>query len=373
MNINEKVKILGDAGKYDICASSSSSRKTTGGIGGTCASGICKSFTPDGRCVTLFKVLQTNKCTHDCAYCENSTSCTKKLKASFEPEELAGTFMKLYLQNHVEGLFLSSGILKDADNSMEKMIETARILRKKYLFNGYLHLKILPGTNQDLIKQASELSDRTSLNLEVPSKSRMTELSSIKDYKIDILRRHSYMKKYKVSSGVTTQFVVGGSKESDLEILRMSNWMYVRMNLKRIYFNAFIPIPKTLLEKRSKEPLEREHRLYQVDFLMRKYNVKFKEVKNNVLINEMLPREDPKVLLANKLLTEPVNPNNASYHELLMVPGIGPISAKRIIHYRKFEKIKKAEELKSLGVVMNRAKDYIDLNGVYQKKLGEFS
>lgn len=372
MNTVEKIKILGDAGKYDICASSSCNRKSNGGIGATAPAGICKSFTPDGRCVTLFKVLYTNSCTHDCAYCSNSTECSNKRVVKFEPDELAGTFMKLYLENYAEGFFLSSGIIHDADTTMTEMIDVVRLLRIKYLFRGYVHLKILPGTSQHLVKQASELADRMSLNLEVPSASRMKDISSVKDYKIDILRRHSYMKRYEVSSGTTTQFVVGGAEESDLEILQMTDWMYKRMSLKRAYFNAFIPVPKTPLEKKSREPLDREHRLYQVDFLMRKYGIKFREVKNNVFESGMLPREDPKLVLARKIISEPIKINNACKDDLLRVPGIGPISCNRIIRYRQNKNISKYSQLKALGVVVKRAHPFIDLDGVVQKILGDY-
>lgn len=373
MNTLEKVRILGDAGKYDICASSASSRKKSNKVvGNPCSPGICKSFTPDGRCVTLFKVLYTNKCNHDCKYCKNSIKCKNKI-TSFEPEELTQTFMKLYLQNYVEGLFLSSGIVKNSDYTMSKMIESVELLRNKYLFNGYVHLKVLPGASREMIKRAGELSDRLSLNLEVPSKSRMKEISSIKDYKIDILRRHSFIKREKLSAGATTQFVIGSAEESDLEVLKMTNWMYKSMKLRRTYFNAFIPLPKTPLERLKKASLEREHRLYQVDFMLRKYNIGFKAFKKHVLNDEgMLPLDDPKVLLARELIKEPVNVNTAGRDELLKVPGIGPISAKRIIDYRRITRIKKYSLLRHFGVVVKRAKPFINVNGTIQKSLGDY-
>jgi predicted DNA-binding helix-hairpin-helix protein len=281
--------------------------------------------------------------------------------------------MKLYLQNYVEGLFLSSGIVKNSDYTMSKMIESVQLLRDKYLFNGYVHLKVLPGTSREMVKRAGKVSDRLSLNLEVPSKSRMTEISSIKDYKIDILRRHVYMRNENLAAGATTQFVVGSTQESDYEILRMTNWMYERMNLKRTYFNAFIPVPKTPLENNDKIPLAREHRLYQVDFMLRKYKIKFKAFKEHVLDDEgMLPHGDPKVFLAREVIKEPIKVGTASINDLLKVPGIGPISANRIINYRRKNKISKYSTLKMLGVVLKRAKPFLEVNGCVQKTISDY-
>ncbi|MBN1924065.1 MAG: putative DNA modification/repair radical SAM protein [Nanoarchaeota archaeon] len=373
MNTLEKVKILGAASKYDICASSASPRNhSSERIGNPCGPGICKSFTPDGRCVTLFKVLYSNSCTHDCKYCMNNNKCSKKV-AMFEPQELAQTFMKLYLQNYVEGLFLSSGIVKDSDYTMGLMLDAVRLLREKYLFNGYVHLKVLPGSSLEMVKQAAELSDRLSLNLEVPSKTRMSEISEIKDYKVDIIRRHNYIKRQRLASGATTQFVVGSTDESDFEILEKTNWMYERMNLKRVYFNAFVPVPKTDLQNKQQVSLEREHRLYQVDFMLRKYNISFKTFKKHVLSdNGMLPRGDPKIFLAKELIKEPVSINSAGEDELLKVPGIGPLSAKRIISFRRQKSIKTYSTLQALGVVLKRAKSFINLNGIVQRSLGDY-
>ncbi len=372
MNTLEKVELLGNASKYDICASTASPRSHSNSkMGNPCGPGICKSFTPDGRCVTLFKVLYSNSCTHDCKYCMNTTKCRKKT-ASFEPRELAQTFMKLYLQNYVEGLFLSSGIIKNSDYTMNLMLDAIKLLREKYLFNGYVHLKVLPGTSRELVKRASEVSDRLSLNLEVPSKSRMSEISSVKDYKIDILRRHSYIKNTKLDAGATTQFVVGSTDESDYEVLKRVDWMYERMNLRRVYFNAFIPVPKTPLERKERSPLAREHRLYQVDFMLRKYNIPFKTFKKHVLSDGMLPKMDPKICLAREIIKEPVCINSANMDELFKVPGIGPLSAKRILAYRKRKSINGFSTLKALGVVMKRAKPFIEVGGAVQKMIGDY-
>ncbi|MDD4352958.1 MAG: putative DNA modification/repair radical SAM protein [Candidatus Nanoarchaeia archaeon] len=371
MNTLEKIKILGEAGKYDICASSSSKRASANnGIGNPSSPGICNSFTSDGRCITLFKVLYSNSCTHDCKYCQNSNNCGKQ-KAIFESDELAKTFMNLYVKNYVEGFFLSSGIIKDADYTMDLMLECVKLLRNKYLYNGYIHLKIIPGASRDKIKQASELADRLSLNLEVPDKSSMSEISNVKDYKLDIIKRFRYMKKLQLPSGTTTQFVVGSAYDTDYKIMKKVNWMYSNMNLKRAYFSAFIPIKNTAFENKIREKLDREHRLYQTDFLMRKYNIGFSEIKK-VFEDEMMPHEDPKILLANKILKEPIRVESANYESLLKVPGIGPVSAKRIIDYRKNAKIKNLDSLKSLGVIVKRAKNYIELNNSFQAKIGEY-
>jgi len=372
MDTLEKIRVLGEAGKYDICASSSSKRAgASNGIGNPSAPGICSSFTPDGRCITLFKVLFSNSCTHDCKYCQNSSSCNKQ-KVMFEPDELAKAFMNLYVKNYVEGFFLSSGIIKEADYTMDLMLDCVRLLRNKYLYNGYIHLKIIPGTSRDKIKQASELADRLSLNLEVPDKSSMSEISTVKDYKLDLLKRFRYMKKLDLPSGTTTQFVVGSVDDTDYRIMKRVNWMYNNMNLKRAYFSAFIPIKNTAFEGKIREKLDREHRLYQTDFLMRKYGVKFADIKK-IFDDEMIPRHDPKVLLANETLKEPISINSADYNSLLKVPGIGPKSAMKILNHRKSAKIKSIDALKELGVIVKRAKNYIEINNSFQSKIGEYA
>ncbi|MBD3259859.1 putative DNA modification/repair radical SAM protein [Candidatus Woesearchaeota archaeon] len=381
MGVLQKVRLLGQAAKFDNCASSASSRKIVAKdrIGDAAACGICHSFGPDGRCISLYKTLLTNVCTHDCKYCTNNPENKKEAqRATFSPDELAKTFMSLYVKNYVEGLFLSSGVMKDPDHTTQNMIEAINLIRNKYKFKGYIHFKVLPGTSYELIKQASEFSDRMSVNLEAPNKSRLSEISSVKDFKIDILRRQRWVRgliskrtqsNQILAAGQTTQVVVGGTDATDFEILRMMDWEYKNMELKRGYYSAFIPVKGTPFESKARASLHREHRLFNIDFMLRKYGMKLKEFMP-VMSEGMLPRYDPKVALAHMTITEPVNVNKASYEELIRVPGIGPQSATRITMYRKRKKqILNYEELHNLGVVLKRAKPFIKVGGKTQASL----
>jgi len=373
MNTLEKLQLLGESAKYDSCASSASKRKVTTNdrIGNAALGGICHTFTQDGRCVSLFKTLLTNECKFDCKYCPNP--CATR-KAMFEPDELAKTFMSLYVRNYVEGLFLSSGIAKDPNYTTEKMLETVNLIRTKYKFHGYIHFKILPGTSYELIKQAADFADRLSINIEVPNKSRMSEVSSVKDFKTDILRRQAWIKhivqKSKVAAGQTTQLVVGGSDETDLEILKMMDWEYKNMDLKRGYYSAFTPIEGTAFEARQRQPLLREHRLYNLDFMLRNYKIKLNDFEA-IMQDGMLPlNEDPKVLMARATFEKPVDINTAAYTDLMRIPGIGPMTAKRIrgMQNRKL-KIVNYRQLHNMGVVLKRAKPFIEIEGKSQAML----
>jgi len=374
MNTLEKVKVLGEAGKWDTCASTSSNRQARGTdrIGNVIAAGICHSFTEDGRCVSLYKTLMTNRCSLDCRYCQNSTRCSARKTAEYEPEELAKVFMHLYMTNHVEGLFLSSGIAGDPDSTTERMLEAVRLIRDGYKFQGYVHFKILPGTSRELIKQAGELSDRLSVNLEAPGKSRLAEVTDMKDYNIDILRRQRWIGDTRPPSGQTTQLVVGGSGETDLEILETARWEYERMSLRRVYYSAFTPIRETPMGCRDRTPLQREHRLYQVDFMMRKYDIPLSEF-NPIMEDGNLPDGDPKIRLALQNRDGPVDLNEAGYGELIRVPGIGPASARRIMDLRGSNiAITKRSQLKSMGVVLKRAEPFIRLNGHTQARMSDY-
>ncbi len=371
MEILQKVKLLGDAGKWDTCASSASPRKVTGKdrIGNVASGGICHSFTENGRCISLFKTLMTNNCSFDCKYCQNSSYCKSQRKTIYEPEELAKVFMHLYARNYVEGLFLSSAVVKDPDFTMQKMIDSVNLIRNRYKFRGYIHLKIIPGASRDLIRQARDFSDRLSINLEAPNKSRLAEVSDVKDFKVDILRRQAWIKHDSPAAGQTTQLVVGGSDETDLEILRTVNWEYDNIALKRAYYSAFTPIEHTPLEFKDKTPYEREHRLYNVDFMIRKYDIPLSEFRD-ILVDDNLPKGDPKVYLARNFFDSPIDVNTATEEELLRVPGIGPLSCERIVSMQKSRTmITRREQLYSIGVVLKRAEPFLRIDGYTQKTL----
>ncbi len=423
----EKIRILGANSKYDICASTASSRtkkypKLFGDsgkwVGATASAGICHSYTPDGRCVSLFKTLYTNKCIYSCKYCF-SQSC--KHRVSFTPEEYARTFMKLYSMNVVEGIFISSGVCGSADDTTEEMLEAVRLLRFKYNFQGYVHFKCLPGVSQYLLKEAISLSDRISINSEASTKEYLAEIAEQKDFKNDIITRQRWLKQIRIkhneetlkimkdlkqdnqlgfqekmikerredgykkfrwdgapilNSGQTTQFVVGAAEnETDWDLLKRIDWQYREIDLRRAYFSAFIPIEGTPFANKRAAPLEREHRLYQSDWLLRIYHYKLKDLKEVLTEEGNLPRGDPKIHFARHYFKEHglVDPNQASYKELIRVPGIGPISAKRIINLRaKKFKFKHREDLKSIGVVIKRASPYLIINGRSQTTLENF-
>ncbi len=381
MNTLEKIDTLGSAAKYDVCASTSCRPDAVKGsgrgeerVGNLTGPGICHSFTPDGRCVSLFKVLMTNNCSNDCRYCANSCGADTR-RAQFEPDELRKAFLSLYHQNCVEGLFLSSAIGACADETEDNMLEVIRALRTEDHFRGYIHLKIMPGVGKDMIAQATELADRVSLNLEAPNRIRFQELTSTKDFKIDLLRRMRWVKSElgAESSGQTTQFVVGACGESDYEILKTVDDLYAKMSLRRSYFSAFMPVPGTDFGGHRQTPLVREHRLYQCDFLMRKYDF---DLESFVFgdSGRLDLRLDPKMSIAmHERENFPIEINDASYPDLLRVPGIGLQSAFKIAKLTEGGfKFKEFGELKNLGVVMARAKRFISVNGRRQTSLADF-
>ncbi len=375
-----KLAILGAQSKYDVSNSAFSNVSNTLNNMERLPPGCCKLLLPNGGFISVLKVLFSNKCIHDCKYCFNSTQSFQK-KLCFESQELAKVFMNLHMRKYVKGLFLSSAVVRNAEKTMEQMIETVEILRSpKYNFGGYIHLKVLPGTPYDLVKRGAVVVDRMSVNLEAPNKSRFLELSSTKNYKSDILTRLRWLGELKnekgfIRSGHTTQFVVGASDESDKELLRTSNMLYTKFNLNRAYYSAFEPIRDTALENHPPTPTIRQHRLYQTDWLLRIYGFNFKEINLAFEDDENLPLDkDPKILIArqNKELF-PLEINEASYEDLLRVPGIGPNTARKIVTYRNsVKKFKKLNQLKRTGVILKRALPYIKIQGKFQKNLKDF-
>ena len=368
MTLKEKLEILADSAKYDAsCSSSGSNRKNSNGVGNGHVSGICHSFSSDGRCVSLLKILMTNSCIFDCKYCINRRSNNIK-RAIFTPEEICEITMNFYKRNYIEGLFLSSGIIKNPDYTMEKIIETITLLRNKYHFNGYIHAKAIPGASDYLLKKLGKLVDRVSANIELPSDSSLKLLAP--DKKIDkISNIMTTIKQNKsrsfVPAGQSTQMIIGASKETDLDILGKSENLYNTYDLKRVFYSAYIPVNKdSMLPSIEMPPLVRENRLYQADFLLRFYNYKVENLldKNNPNFNVLL---DPKADWALRHLEEfPKEINKVDYYNLLKVPGIGPKSAKKIISSRKYYKIE-FKDLKKMGISIKRAKYFITCNGKY--------
>ena len=381
MNLEEKLTILTDSAKYDVaCTSSgaSNSNPKGAGIGSTEVSGICHSFSADGRCVSLLKVLMSNHCVYDCEYCVNRRS-NDVLRAAFTPRELADLTINFYRRNYIEGLFLSSGVENNPDYATEQMIKTIQILRKEYNFTGYIHAKAIPGADEVLIKQLGLLVQRISVNIELPSADSLTALAPNKskekilkpmaNIRDSILQTKSELTLYKhaekfAPAGQSTQMIVGASPESDFKILKLTEGLYKKYSLKRVFFSAYIPvIESTLLPSiDTKPPLLREHRLYQADWLLRFYNFKADEIldKDNQDFNPFL---DPKCNWAlNNMHLFPVEINIATENELLRVPGIGPYGAKKIITARRHDKLD-YPALKRMGIVLKRAQYFVTCAG----------
>lgn len=367
MDISEKLSLLGESAKYDVCASSAAPAKNFGAasIGRTLPSGVCHSFTPDGRCISLFKVLLTNQCERDCFYCPNRAARDIP-RARFSPDELSGLFLEFYRRNYVEGLFLSSGIHHSSTRTMQELIETAEILRYKYKFGGYIHLKILPGASEAEVERAVELSNRVSLNIEVPNAVHLSKLSRAKNFAGDIMsgihRIHRHLQN-QAGTTQTTQFIVGAAQENDQDILSSISRLYSGYSMKRAYFSAFQPIEGTPLDHISGTPLIRENRLYQADFLFRNYGFLLKDLTFDSSGN--LPVEvDPKWAFAlSHPELYPLDVNLATMKDLLKIPGIGPRSAKRIVALRREHPFRSPDELSRVGIVMKRALPFILIHG----------
>ena len=357
----EKLRLLGEGTRHDVCASTYSPRETP-------LPGICHSFSQDGRCVSLFKTLYTNHCSHQCNYCTNATNCSHKAKTfSYTPEELASITLSLYRSNYIEGLFLSSGAGRNEDDIMEKMVETVRSLRQKRGFRGYIHLKILPGASHAHIQEAMELADRVSINLEASNATHMSEMCATKNYESDILQRQRYIRDMSTAvnlpAGQTTQLVVGAGGESDEEIFKRIIYEYKEIGLKRAYYSAFCPQEGTRFEHKEAQPQWREHRLYQMDWLYRVYHFQPREIRQAFDENGFLQNNDPKMAIAREFMDSPVDPNVATSRELLRVPGIGPRSAQRIVALRQRQTILAKSDLVAAGVRIKRAAPFLKING----------
>ena len=368
MTLEEKLRILADSAKYDAsCSSSGSKRTNSGGIGNAAYSGICHSFASDGRCISLLKILLTNCCIFDCKYCINRKSNNVK-RAIFTPEEICTITMNFYRRNYIEGLFLSSGIIKNPNYTMELLIKTIKMLRYKYHFHGYIHCKAIPGASEYLLKELGSLVDRLSANIELPTENGLKLLAPNKEEN-KVTKIMSYVKENRKSSfapaGQSTQMIIGATKETDLDIMNKSEKLYKSYDLKRVFYSAYIPVNKDkLLPSLTTPPLIREHRLYEADWLLRFYGFKTSDLldEENPNFNILM---DPKANWALRHLDEfPKEINQASYYDLLKVPGIGIKSAKRIIACRKNFKIT-FEDLKKMGVVIKRAKYFITCNNKY--------
>ena len=379
METLDKLKILAESAKYDVSCSSSGGVKRKSNnksVGSIHTSGICHSFTADGRCVSLFKILLSNSCIYDCKYCINKVTNDIK-RATFTPREVCELTISFYKRNYIEGLFLSSAIVKNPNYTMELLVQTVIMLRTEYHFKGYIHLKAIPGADQILITKAGLYVDRLSANIELPSKDSLKILAPQKTYKDILTPMHTISQKLLesrqtktktkelfVPAGQSTQMIVGASPEADGHIIRLSEELYNRFSLKRVYYSSYIPVNEDNLLPVVPEPtFLREHRLYQADWLLRFYDFKASELLSvNQNFNLAL---DPKANYAlNNMNLFPVNIQTASYKLLLRVPGIGVRSAKRIVEARRFTNLR-FEDLVKIGVVMKRAKYFIICRGKY--------
>ncbi|MEZ3487363.1 MAG: putative DNA modification/repair radical SAM protein [Lachnospiraceae bacterium] len=391
MTIYEKLNILTDAAKYDVaCTSSGTSRKSDGtGIGSCQQSGICHSFSADGRCISLLKILFTNECIYDCRYCVNRRS-NDVARASFTPDEVCTLTMEFYRRNYIEGLFLSSGILRSPDYTMELIYATLYRLRSECNFQGYIHVKAIPGASQELIQRVGFLADRMSVNLELataeglralaPHKTRKNILAPMRLVQNRMAENKQELVLYRnaprfVPAGQSTQMIIGAAPETDYQIIQVAESLYQKFELKRVFYSAFVHVNEdSALPKKTGDgpPLLREHRLYQADWLLRYYHFKAEELlsEENPNFNVLF---DPKCNWALKHLSEfPVEVNRADYKMLLRVPGIGYKSAVRIVKARRLGTLDFAD-LKKIGVVLKRALYFITCSGrmMYPTKLEE--
>jgi putative DNA modification/repair radical SAM protein len=409
----DKLTVLGEGAKYDVsCSSSGADRSNIGRIGNAACAGVCHSWSADGRCISLLKILLSNDCAYDCKYCVNRRTANVS-RRTFEPRELADLTIEFYRRNYIEGLFLSSAVLVSPDHTAERIYECLWILREEYGFAGYIHAKVIPGTSPEILHRIGLVSDRLSVNIELPSEDSLTQLAPQKkarsifgpmrqitdtqaEYRTlsapgfmgklgagmesrrppapasfaagdipSVTRRGRYKERF-APAGQTTQMIIGATKENDLHIIRTSEALYRRFSLKRVYFSAYIPVSSApeLPDMTMPPPLKREHRLYQADWLLRFYGFRADEILSEDAPN--LDYElDPKVVWALRHLELfPTEINKASLEELLRIPGVGNTSATRIMRQRR-EAAVRYEDLKKMGVVLKRAKYFLTCSGRY--------
>lgn len=378
--IKEKLAILADAAKYDVsCSSSGSNRKgVKGDLGNTSAFGICHSFTEDGRCISLLKILLTNHCIYDCVYCVSRRSNDIK-RAAFTVEEIVDLTINFYRRNYIEGLFLSSGVFKDPNTTMERLVRVAKKLRLEERFNGYIHLKTIPGASDELIREAGLYADRLSINLEIPTKEGLKLLAPEKDHKqmlsnvefvknelaISTIEKQKYKHAPKFApAGQTTQMIIGATNETDQKIIHVADYMYQKLALKRVYYSGYVPVlqDSRLPSLQSQVPVVRENRLYQADWLMRYYGF-----APNEIVDDRQPfldlEIDPKLAWAlRNSHVFPIDINQAPHEMLLRIPGVGVRSVQKILMARKFQTLS-YYDLKKMGVTLSRAKYFITCSG----------
>ncbi len=369
MKLEEKLQILTDSAKYDVsCSSSGSTRgESYGSLGATHASGICHSFSADGRCISLLKILFTNHCIYDCAYCINRSSNDRQ-RAAFTPREVADLTLNFYKRNYIEGLFLSSGIVSSEDHTMELIAKSLEILRFEHGFNGYIHVKLIPGASDDLIRRVTKLADRVSSNIELPTQKSLALLAPEKSREklfapLELVRNDA-LEQSKHPIGMSTQLIIGATPESDYEILRLSSALYNKSLLKRVYYSAYIPtVSHTLLPAlHTPPPLLREHRLYQADWLMRFYHFSYDEILSPQY-DTLDERFDPKLAWAlRNLHCFPVEINRADKETLLRVPGFGMRTVIKILRARRARSLGE-NDLKAMKISLKRARFFITIQG----------
>lgn len=384
----EKVRVLAESAKYDVsCASSGTSRAhRKGSVGSAAGWGICHSFAEDGRCISLLKIMLTNYCMYDCAYCINRRS-NDIPRATLAVSELVELTMEFYRRNYIEGLFLSSGVVRNPDYTMERLVRIVKDLRRVHRFNGYIHLKSIPGASRELVREAGLYADRLSVNIEIPNEQSLKLLAPEKDFQSvfapmryiregvleneDDRRRFRYVPRF-VPAGQSTQMIVGATADTDRDILRLASALYARPTMKRVYYSGFIPVNAydSRLPALKQPPLVRENRLYQADWLMRFYDFKAEE-----LVDDRFPdldlEVDPKLAWALRHPEcFPVDVNRADYEMLLRIPGVGVKSARMIAASRRYGRVG-SMQLKKMGVVMKKAVYFIDCRELPMKTIQE--